>query len=154
MTDPAAGGTPELTYEEFKQAVLEQQIRNAQAMGRHYYPPVPPDELDELEGGHRLRIEAAANCRNLLAAARAALSAERLDPKNTLAVSVASIGVGSSYRDYEHDRNRWFELFPRYYEATRTDRERAEGGAHGRAAIQVLAAYISPRKASPGFRES
>jgi hypothetical protein len=63
----------ELSYDEFKQAVLEQQIRNARANGRQHYPPVPTSELDAVEAGHRMRTEAARNCRALLAAARLAL---------------------------------------------------------------------------------
>ena len=151
--DPSDGRPvppPELTFEQFRQAVLDQQIANAQAQGRHYYPPVPANELAVVEGGQQLRTQAAQACRSLLAAARAALATAQA-ANDAVARTVTSIGAGSCYRPYERDRARWYELFPQYYDATRTDREHAIGGRHGRAAVQLLARYISPRKAAPGF---
>jgi D-alanyl-D-alanine carboxypeptidase len=141
----------EVSFEDFRQGVLEQQIRNAQAQGRDYYPPVPPEELDIVEGQHRMRREAAMQCRNLLAAARTDLAVAKQNPKDGLAASVKSVGVGSCYRDYERDRDRWYELFDQYYHETRTQREDAAGGPHGRDAVNLLARYVSKRKAAPGF---
>lgn len=141
---------PQLSYDDFKRAVLERQIHNAQANGRQYYPPVPDDELDALEGSHRLRTAAAQSCRALLAAGRAALAEARtaLDP---LALRTTAIGVGSSYRDYAREVTLWDGYYPAYYKETQVDRDAAAGGPHGPAAVQILAKYISPKKAAPGF---
>lgn len=140
----------ELSYDEFKQAVLEQQIRNARANGRQHYPPVPTSELDAVEAGHQLRTEAARNCKALLAAARLALeqATAAQDPK---AIRTSAIGVGSSYRDYDYDKGLWDRYYPDYYRATQADRDAAAGGPHGPASVALLARYISPRKAAPGF---
>jgi hypothetical protein len=139
-----------LNYDEFKQAVLERQIANARASGRQYYPPVPASELDAVETGHRMRTEAARYCRALLAAARSALETAKAaqDPK---AIRTSAIGVGSSYRDYDHDKGLWDRYYPDYYRATQADRDAAVSGPHGPAAVELLARYISPRKAAPGF---
>jgi hypothetical protein len=86
----------------------------------------------------------------LLAAARLALEAAKVaqEPK---AIRTSAIGVGSSYRDYDYDKGLWDRYYPDYYKATQAVRDAAVGGPHGSAAVELLARYISPRKASPGF---
>jgi hypothetical protein len=64
----------ERTLEEFKAAVKEGQIRYLQAKkGRHQFDDVPDAELAVIEGKHRMRKVPAQACKDLLAAARAAL---------------------------------------------------------------------------------
>lgn len=65
----------QVSYEVFKRAGLERQIRNASRGGQNYNPPVADSELEVIEGVHRMRREAAQRCKDLLAAARSALSA-------------------------------------------------------------------------------
>jgi hypothetical protein len=98
--------------------VLEQQIRNARASGRQYYPPVPTSELEAVEAGHRMSTEAARSCKALLAEARRALEAAQgtQDPK---AIRTSAIGVGSSHRDNEHDKGRWDRYYPDYKSAAK-----------------------------------
>src|SRR5919202_3631945 len=60
----------------FMRRVYEKQIRRAQRQ-RPFVGDVPEDELDVIEGGHKARTEAAADCRALLAAARAALDQDK-----------------------------------------------------------------------------
>ncbi len=140
----------DVSYDAFKQAVLERQISNARASGRQYYAPVPASELEALESGHRMRTEASRACRALLSAARLALQEAKaaLDAK---AIATSAIGVGSSYRDYDYDKGLWDRYYPDYYAATQASRDAAAGGPHGPAAVAILARYISPRKAAPGF---
>jgi len=85
-----------------------------------------------------------------LPAARAALAQEQA-AQVPLALTVTRVGIGSAYRSYERDQARWNELYPQYYRETRVERGRAPGGQHGPAAVEILARYISPRKAAPGF---
>jgi hypothetical protein len=141
----------ELDEEQFKQAVLDRQIRNAIAGGRTRYAPVPDSELAVVEGGHRLRTEAAERCRALLSAARAALAEAQRAGTDADAARVTQIGIVSSYRDPAYDGRIWHQLFPKYYRETRAHREQLVGGPHGDAAVQYLARYISGRKAAPGF---
>jgi len=143
-------GEAQLGYEAFKRAVLDQQIGNARRSGRNYYPPVPDNELEIVEGTHRMRRLAAQNCRALLAAARAALAAAKA-ANESKAIRATQIGLGSSYRDYAYDARLWERYYPDYYRDTQTKREAAPGGAHGPASVEILARHISPRKAAPGF---
>jgi murein DD-endopeptidase MepM/ murein hydrolase activator NlpD len=140
----------QLDEESFKQAVLEQQSRNAQASGRRRYAPVPDSELAVVEGRHRLRTEAAEQCRALLSAARAAL-AEAQRAGDSDAARVTQIGIVSSYRDPVYDGRLWHQYYPRYYRETQAQRDELVGGPHGDAAVRYLARYISQRKAAPGF---
>jgi hypothetical protein len=144
------GAGEQLDYDAFKEAVLARQIRNARAGGRTYYPPVPPEELESIEGRHQMRVAGARKCKELLAAARLALAADKA-ANDAKAMRTSALGIGSSYRDYDYDKGLWDRYYPDYYHATQTDRDAAPGGPHGPAAAQILARYISPRKAAPGF---
>ncbi len=144
------GSAGALDYDAFKEAVLARQIKNARASGKTYYAAVPKEDLAKIEGKHQMRAEAATKCIELLAAARAALEVDKgkKDPK---AMSTSAIGIGSSYRDYDYDKGLWDKYYPNYYLATQVDRDEAVGGPHGKDAVQILAKYISPKKAAPGF---
>jgi murein DD-endopeptidase MepM/ murein hydrolase activator NlpD len=143
---------PEQVDEEaFKAAVLERQTQNALASGRTRYAPVPESELAVVEGGHRLRREAAQQCRALLSAVRAELAEAQRAGTDSDAARVTQIGIVSSYRDPAYDGRLWHQYYPRYYRETRAQREELVGGPHGDAAVRRLAQYISQRKAAPGF---
>jgi hypothetical protein len=141
----------ELDEAAFKAAVLEQQVQNALAGGRRRFAPVPDGELEVVEGGHRLRSEAAQQCRALLSVVRAALAEAQRSGADSDAARVTRIGIASSYRDPAYDGRLWHQYFPKYYAETRTQRQDLVGGPHGDAAVRLLARYISQRKAAPGF---
>jgi hypothetical protein len=130
----------ETSYEDFKKAVLAQQIANNRAAGRPYFEAVPEGELGRVEG-FKLRTAAAADCAALLSAARAALTS----PPSI------SVGLSSAYRDYDYDAGLWERYYPGYYRDTQSDRDALQGGPHGRAAVRLLAHYVGGRKAAPGF---
>jgi hypothetical protein len=117
----------------------------AACQSRSFIADVPASELAEIEGGVSARREAAASCRNILAAARAALAA---DPSNP---PVTGIGVLSGYRSASRQFANWNRNFPRYYRETQSDRAAAAGGEFGDAAVALLTRYISRRLAAPGF---
>ncbi len=147
----AENWSEELDEAAFKQAVLDEQIRNALAAGRTRYAPVPDADLAIVEGRHRLRTEAAAQCRALLSAARAALADAQRSGADADAARVTQIGIVSSYRDPAYDGRLWHQYYPNYYRATQAERAELAGGRHGDAAVRRLARYISQRKAAPGF---
>jgi LAS superfamily LD-carboxypeptidase LdcB len=127
-------------FERFKQEVLDQQIANNVANHRKYYEAVPAGELKKVEGDIQLRTAAADQCVAMVAAIRKA------KPANV------SFVVASGYRDYEYDKGVWMRNFRRlYYPNTEKERAKLKGGKHGKAAVRLLARYISPRKAAPGF---
>jgi hypothetical protein len=112
---------------------------------RAFVGDVPDAELSEIENGVRARQAAADSCRRLLAAARAALTA---DPT---AGSVSSVGLISGYRSASEQLANWNRNFPRYYRETSADRTALAGGEFGGAAAALLTRYISRRLAAPGF---
>jgi LAS superfamily LD-carboxypeptidase LdcB len=138
------------TYLSFKQAVFDRQLANARAAGRPYFPAIPGNELEIVEGHFRMRIAAAQDCRALLAAARAALSTAKAAGQ-VQAIKVVGFGVRSAYRDYSQDMLAWDSAFKTHYDRTRPDREAAPGGAHGPAAVLLLVREMQKYKAVPGF---
>lgn len=147
----AAGADSTLPgYSEFKHSVLDGQVRGMLAKGRQYFPAVPDDELQVVEGEHRMRLAAAQNCRALLDAARKALSEARAQ-SDSHALQVESIGVQSAYRDFSQDSSAWERSFRKHYKKTLADREAALGGVHGDAAQRVLVRRMRKFKAPPGF---
>jgi hypothetical protein len=133
----------------FMRRVYERQIRRAQRQ-RPFVGDVPEDELDVIEGGHKARTEAAADCRALLAAARAALDQDKRAglPR---AQAVESIRLVSAYRSASHQFLNWQRNFPRYYRRTHEHRVSMAGGEHGEAAADYLARYVGKRLAAPGY---
>ena len=117
----------------------------AACQSRTFVPDLADSELAEIEGGERLRTAAAANCRALLGAARAAAAT---DPA---AAAVTAIEVVSGYRSARRQLDNWNRNFPRYYDQTQSDRAAAAGGEFGDAAAALLTRYISGRLAAPGF---
>jgi peptidoglycan hydrolase-like protein with peptidoglycan-binding domain len=112
---------------------------------RTFVGDVPDQELGTIEQQIKARQSAADSCRQLLAAARAALSA---DPSAT---TVGSIGVVSGYRSASHQFANWNRAFPQYYAETLAQRRALEGGEFGERAAALLANYIAHRLAAPGF---
>ena len=112
---------------------------------RTFVGDVPQSELAQVEGSVYMRGEAAGSCRNLLAAARAAMASD------SSATFVRSIGVISGYRSASTQLSTWNHNFPRYYQETQADRSALSGGEFGEAATALLTRYISVRLAAPGF---
>lgn len=158
-SDPVGNGAPEPlsaepTLDEFREAVLAAAIQARINQGRTYFPPVPPEELRSVEGGHLLRTEVAADFVQLMTAAREQLRVDQAGPPgrdSDSARQVTAIGLGSAYRDYARELSIWTSLFPQYYRATESEREAAGGGRHGPTAVNILVRYYSSRKAPPGF---
>lgn len=137
-------------FNEFKAAVLQRQIRNARAKGRPYCANVPDGELAVIEGKHRMRIEAAEQCRALLAAAREALTGAK-SSGDSEAAKTKRIGVHSAYRNIEEDTLSWNASFKKYYATTRSQREALPGGVHGKRALSVMLRRMISYKAAPGY---
>lgn len=154
VTTPAslASDAPGRTREQFKQAVLEGQIRRKERQGKRHFEPVPDSELEVVEAGLRMRKEAARSCRELLGAARAAL-VEAQRAADASAQRATSIGVASAYRDDALDTQAWSNTFDKHYEKqeNRTRMQEMAGGRHGDAALDWFIALMSPIKAPPGF---
>jgi D-alanyl-D-alanine carboxypeptidase len=143
---------PDRSREQFKQAVLEGQIRRKQNQGKSYFNAVPDDELAEVESGFRMRKEAAQSCQDLLRAARTALEIEKRT-NNAVALRTAAIGVCSAYRDYNGDATAWSNTFNKHYdkEGNRVTMEAMPGGRHGDTALRWFIELMAPIKAPPGF---
>jgi len=103
---------------------------------------IPTDQLDTIENEHEARTEAAAACRNLLAAARKKIQDESVN---------VTIGITSGYRSATRQLSLWQSYFPNYYSETATHRGSLDGGEHGDKAAAYLAGYIRPKVAIPGF---
>lgn len=134
---------------DFMKRVYETQVRNA-ARVRTFVGDVPVSELEEVEGGRKLRRPAGVSCRDLLAFARAELARQQANGVEK-ALTVSSISVVSGYRSASEQFRNWQRGFPRYYEETREHRSTLSGGAHGPAAVEHLATYIGARLAAPGY---
>jgi hypothetical protein len=138
--------------DEFKGAVLAGQIAHKVKQGKKQIEPVPKDQLEEVESGQLMRIEAARCCKELLQAARAALR-EDTEKKNTSALDTSAIGVASCYRDSRTDEAAWNATFDKHY-AKKENQEKMDalpGGRHGDASVRFFINLLLPIKAPPGF---
>lgn len=138
-----------LPYEQFRQSVLNRQIARAQSRGKTYFPPIPEQDLEVVEGRFRMRKDAARSCRNMLAAARRELAAAK-QAGDARARSTTSIGICSAYRDYAYDATQWQGTFKKHYDRMIASGEYA-GEEHGRRAAQHMFRTMLPLKAAPGF---
>jgi hypothetical protein len=145
--NPAGGSRS--SYQLFQQAVLDRQIARARSKGNSFFPAVAETELEVVEGRYRMRKAAAKSCRELLAAARAALAAGKATG-DARASQTQSIGVTSAYRDYDYDAKIWRDTFQQYYDEMLRDGTYA-GREHGHAAIQHMLGIMLPTKAAPGY---
>jgi LAS superfamily LD-carboxypeptidase LdcB len=148
-TAASLGRAPEgRSREQFKEAVLQGQIRRRQNQGKTYFPAVPESELAEVESGFRMRRAAAQSCKDILTAARAALEAAK-QAGDAAARRTTAIGVCSAYRDYGEDATAWVNTFNKHYdkEGNRSRMEGMPGGRHGDVALQWFVDLMAP----PGF---
>lgn len=144
-----AGG--ERTREEFRVAVKQAQIRYlVSRKGRVFFEDIPDAELETIEGDFRMRKVAARACRELLAAARAALS-ESQAARDRKALGTTAIRVLSAYRSYAHDTRAYNAAFDKHYEKTMEHRAGLTGGPHGDAAVAHLMNVLKGKKAPPGY---
>ena len=113
----------------------------------------PPQR--DLRGGELSKVpgtdiktlpDTAAAAGRLLAAANADL-AKAQQAGNADALRTIRLTVNSGYRGQEHQRRRWIELVPKYYNQSQAARERLRGGPHSDVAI----AYMLKRKKDGGF---
>jgi hypothetical protein len=141
------GATPEQL--DFMRRVYEVQLHRSER-ARPFVGDVSPNELALIEGGTKARIETAAACRDLLAAARAGLAAAQSghDPH---AAAVERISLVSGYRSASQQLAAWQANFPTYYHLTQEERRRMPGGEHGEQAVEVTARYVGARLAAPGY---
>lgn len=144
-----AGG--ERTREEFRVEVKQAQIRYlVSRKGRVFFDDIPDAELETIEGEYRMRKVAARACRELLAAARAALS-EGQAAGDRRALGTTVIRVLSAYRSYAHDTRAYNAAFDKHYEKTIEHRAGLMGGPHGDAAVAHLMNVLKGKKAPPGY---
>jgi D-alanyl-D-alanine carboxypeptidase-like protein len=131
------------TYLAFKHRVLEGQIRRAKGLGRSFIATLPEATLDLVENGQKMKKAAAAQCRALLKAARAALDGP--------GQKHSSLRALSGYRTVEKEQQLWDGYFEKYYLATQEARDNLPEGPHSEAAVRLMVAYVSDRKAAPGY---
>jgi len=134
---------------DFKRKVYRRHVSQSEAK-RRFVPSVPKADLGNVEFGQQMRRAAAASCVALLAKARAALAGEKAQGK-AAALNVKAFGARSGYRSVERQFNGWQGAFGTYYRDTQAQRASLQGGAHGEAAVKVLAQYVGRRLGAPGF---
>lgn len=133
----------------FKRQVYNAQMANSKRV-KTFFPGLAKDQMEVVEGGQRMRTDAAQACKKLLAKAREDLKAAQ-EAGDELALTVVEIKAGSAYRDPQQDFKIWDDLFAKYYRETQKKRDELDGGPLGDKAVQQLASYISQYKALPGF---
>ena len=136
---------PDLTKEQFRTLILEKQTRQKYADGATHYTDVPKDELEVVEGDHKMRHAAAQACRALLKTVREDAAVDFNAAKVTL------IAIASAYRSNATDMWAWRSAFATYYADTKAEREATAGGAHGKEAAQIMLKQLRAYKAPPGF---
>jgi hypothetical protein len=134
----------------FRQQVYAEQLERKLRQKKEFFPGLPTDHLDKVEGDHELHIDAVEDARNLLAAARADLAVQK-DAGKADALKVAWIGIGSAYRNPKRDFAAWQSAFNTHYNDTASKRAGLAGGAHGHAAVSLLVNRMVVKKAVPGF---
>jgi hypothetical protein len=127
----------------FMRRVYDAHVARA-AAARTFIDDLPAGALADVEHGKRMRTAAAADCRAMLAAARADLASDG-------GHDVRWIGIASGYRSAREQFAIWQKNFPRYYADTETERGQSDGGSHGDDAVTLLARYAGQRVAAPGY---
>jgi hypothetical protein len=135
---------------DFMRRVYEAHVARAEARNGKFVGDIPAAELGVVEEGRSLRKAAAADCKAMLAAARADLTAQKA-AGDTRAKGVRSIGITSGYRSASRQFQLWQEYFPRYYRATEAKRAAAPGGRHGKAAVALTVQYVGKWIGAPGY---
>jgi hypothetical protein len=132
---------------EFKRTVRERQIEYlVNVKKRTFFPDIPEKELEKVEetGKHRMRREAALACRELLAAARAALAAAQ-GTGDRSAGRTSSIGIQSAYRNLRED-----STFNDYYKEM-VEKQTYAGNELGTGALEYMLQQMISFKAPPGY---
>lgn len=142
------GSTPEQL--DFMRRVYEAHVARARARGGRFVGDIPAAELGTVEEGHSMRKAAAADCRAMLAAARADLASQKA-AGDARAQGVRSIGITSGYRSASKQFSLWQQYFPRYYRETQSKRSAAPGGPHGNAAVALTVKHVGSWIAAPGY---
>lgn len=110
--------------------------------GGEFVSDLPGSYLRRIDNGQTLIETAATWCNAMI---------------NDLRLSARTEGVrfsahiASGYRSATRQFTNWQTEFPGYYNDTIDTRRRASGGEHGRAAVNLLAAYIRRFMATPGY---
>jgi len=150
-TAPAwPGSTPEQL--DFMRRVYAAHVARAKSRGGRYVADIPAGELARVEtsAGPRMRTAAAADCRAMLADARAALAVQKA-AGSALANGVLWIGITSGYRSASEQFALWQKYFPRFYRETQSRRAAAPGGPHGDHAVALTVKHVGAWIAAPGF---
>lgn len=134
------GATPEQL--DFMKRVYDINLAISDSRGT-FIADTPDSQLGEIESGFKMRAEAAESCKKLFAAARSDIAADS-NIKVTL-------GLTSAYRSASHQFQLWQDYFPDYYKNTTSQREAIAAGIHSEEAAQLLAKYIRPKIAAPGY---
>jgi LAS superfamily LD-carboxypeptidase LdcB len=135
--------------EEFKLAVLDGQIAHLVRKGRSFFAEVPSSELETIEDRHRMRKPAAGRCRELLTAAREALT-EAKQAGDPAARDTESVVVHSAYRTMTEDKAAWENTFRKHYQAALKKGLFADDPL-GPAALSFMVEKLKPLKAPPGY---
>ncbi len=142
-----SGATPDQLG--FMQAVYAQHVANSRSTGRPFIGDVDRSRLDVVENSQLLRIEAAAQCRSMLASVRNDLATAQSSGIGG-AREITSIIVNSGYRSASRQFGIWQSNFRKYYRETASQRA-TFSDPHGSDAISFLARYIGQRVGAPGY---
>lgn len=135
---------------DFMRRVYEAQMTRALEEGRTRYTGLDADQLGVVAGRHKLRKDAAEQCRLLLAQAMFDLKREKTLGRPE-ALKVSSFGIYSAYRSVEHDATAWRSAFNRHLGETKVARAKLSGGEYGDKALNMMVAIMRSYKAAPGF---
>lgn len=135
----------------FMRRVYVAQAAHSAVVGRRpFYLPIPAGELAVVEDKQLLRLNAAKNCRTMLAELRKKLILMKKagDPG---AVRADFIKAFSGYRSTHEQFLIWQKKFPLHYANTMAARRKLTGGEHGRAAVSYMRRFMSQNIAAPGY---
>jgi LAS superfamily LD-carboxypeptidase LdcB len=133
--------------DDFMRKVYEEQVKRAT---RASVPNLPNDQLETVEGGHKMRKDAAAQCKLLLKEANSDLKRQKQEG-NREALKVSDVSVYSAYRSVEHDTEAWRNAFKKHLRATKENRAKLNGGEYGDEAVDLMVKRMRKFKAAPGF---
>lgn len=133
---------------DFMDRVYEAQVKRA--IGRTAYANLREDQLDVVEGRHKMQKDAAEQCRLLLKQAKFDLRQQK-EMGNRQALQVSDISVYSAYRSVEKDTAAWRQTFKKHFKATKNARAKLKGGKYGAEAVEMMVKIMRRLKAAPGF---
>jgi LAS superfamily LD-carboxypeptidase LdcB len=133
---------------DFMRRVHDAQVKRAQ--GRPIFANLRDDQLGTVGGGHKMRKNAAEQCKLLLKEANSDLRRQKQEG-NQEALKVSGVGVYSAYRSVEHDTAAWRSAFKKHLKATADERAKLKGGEYGGEAVEMMVRIMRKFKAAPGF---